>query len=303
MKKLTVPIILIIILSLSYINLDKISNKIAEFLLNEPEVIIKEANNYYRDYSFSYVKNVDEYIPYSYQHLLNIIFSTLNNGWETFTFYCPQEYPECVIDIKSISEDETLLTNINNFVHPFNSFTNIKTTYDNTGEVTLQITKLYNDYQIQQINNKVTSIISEVITDNMSDRDKIKAIHDYIINITTYDTQRNEEGTSPYKSNIAYGPLIEQKAVCGGYSDAMAIFLNIFNIKNYKIASTLHVWNGVYVDDEWLHLDLTWDDPIDPSGRDHLIYKYYLINSRELINLDTKNHNFDTMVYQEFKLS
>ena len=36
------------------------------------------------------------------------IYSTLNNGWETFTFYCPDEYTECLNDVDKISK------NINN---------------------------------------------------------------------------------------------------------------------------------------------------------------------------------------------
>ena len=33
-----------------------------------------------------------------------------------------------------------------------------------------------------------------------------------------------------------------------------------FGIKNYKIASSNHVWNYVYIENNWYHLDLTWDE-------------------------------------------
>ena len=42
-----------------------------------------------------------------------------------------------------------------------------------------------------------------------------------------------------YKSNTAYGVLIEGYGTCNGYSDAMAIFLNKMNIINYKIKKNL----------------------------------------------------------------
>ena len=38
-----------------------------------------------------------------------------------------------------------------------------------------------------------------------------------------------------YKSEIAYGPLFEGYAVCGGYTDLMELFLEKMNIKSYKI--------------------------------------------------------------------
>ena len=301
MRKLFVPLILITILSLIYINSDKITDTITPILLNQPKLVIEESNTYARDYQFYYLENNQDYVPYSNQDLLNIFYSILNNGWNEFTFYCPKEYIDCIKDMKVISENEVLLTNINNYVHPYNSFSNIKTTYDTSGEITIQVKKLYNQEEINQINQIVDDLINQKINSNMTDREKIKIIHDYIINNTSYDLVRSETGSSQYKSNIAYGPLIQSKGVCGGYSDAMAIFLNKFGIKNYKIASELHVWNGVYIDNQWLHLDLTWDDPVDSSGREHLIYKYFLIPTHELVALDTKNHDFDLLIYQEFK--
>ena len=56
--------------------------------------------------------------------------------------------------------------------------------------------------------------------------DQIKTMHDYIINHTKYDVDRNENGESKYLSYLAYGPLFEGYATCNGYTDLMAIFLS-----------------------------------------------------------------------------
>ena len=64
------------------------------------------------------------------------------------------------------------------------------------------------------------------------DKEKIKAFHDYVINMLSYDTSLNIEENG---SNKAYGALVNKKAVCSGYSDLMAIFLDRLGIKNYKI--------------------------------------------------------------------
>ena len=129
--------------------------------------------------------------------------------------------------------------------------------------------------------------------------DKILLIHDHIINITKYDSDKLK-GISNYKSSIAYGPLLQGYGICGGYADAMALFLNKFDVPNFKVASDTHVWNVVYLNDKWLHLDLTWDDPVSLFDNvDNLIHKFYLINTETLENYDIEDHDFDKYIYQE----
>ena len=86
-----------------------------------------------------------------------------------------------------------------------------------------------------------------------------------------------------------------------------------FGIKNFKVATELmqedisgHVWNAVYLDGKWLHLDLTWDDPVSDDGKDYLQRKYFLINSSELEEADkgeviVKEHIFSQRIYPELK--
>lgn len=299
MKKITIPIIMIVLLVLVYLNLDSIVYSLTYILDNNQKLIIEDANQYKRSYNFSYASMDNDYIPYSYQDLLNIIYSCLNNGWDSFTFYCPEEYTDCMKDIKTISEDATLLTNINNYVNPFNSFSSIKTVYDNNTEITLIINKLYTEDKINEINNQIDKIINENINNDMTLEDKIKTIHNYIINNTTYDVEKNNTGESIFDSNSAYGVLLQKYGICGGYADTMALFLDRLNIPNFKVASLSHVWNAVYLNNTWYHLDLTWDDPVSSDNTPHLIYNYFLISTADLFSQDQENHNFDKTVYQE----
>ena len=303
MKRLITPIILCIILVVLAIYLKPITNKVANILENEPTVVIKPKNEYYRDLNFEFVKQTEDYTPYSYQELLNIIYSMLNNGWEKFTFYCPKEYSDCLDDIETISQDNVLLTHINNFVHPFNNFENIVTSYYESGEVSIEIEKLYSQDDIDRINKRVDELIAKLITADMDDTTKIKTIHDYIINTTKYDQVRNETNESPYHSNTAIGPLFEGYAICSGYSDAMELFLEKFGIKSFKVASSLHIWNSIYLNGSWKQLDLTWDDPITSTNEDYLYYKYFLVDASTLSTLDTETnqHDYDKSVYLELK--
>mgnify|MGYP004693979423 FL=1 len=81
----------------------------------------------------------------------------------------------------------------------------------------------------------------------------------------------------------------------------MALFLDKMGIKNYKVSSDSHIWNLVYVDGAWKHLDLTWDDPVVNTGENMLLHTYFLISYDELLKQNTAQHNFDTNIYQEAK--
>lgn len=302
MKKFIFPAILIVLIVLELIYMDDIKQAASNFINNRPELVIEPSNDYTKNYDFLYVKQNKDYIPYSSTDIKNIYYSTINNGWKEFTFYCPDEYESCLKDVQTIRSNNMLLTTFNNFVNPYNSVSIIETSYDDSGEVNLKLDKLYTDEEIKAINIEVDKIIKELITNDMTNEDKIRTIHDYIINNTDYDVERNEHGSSKYKSNTAYGPLFEHQAICSGYTDLMAIFLDKFGIKNFKVSSSNHVWNGVYINDKWLHLDLTWDDPVSSRGP-ILDHKYFLIDNSELTKIDGPAldiHDFDKKVYLEF---
>ncbi len=139
----------------------------------------------------------------------------------------------------------------------------------------------------------------------MTPREKILVIHDYIVNNTTYDSKRAEAITSKdpnfvpvYQSHKAIGTLIQNMAICGGYSDAMSLFLIKMGIPNYKISNKDHIWNFVYVEGAWYHLDLTWDDPVLKNGDELLIHDYFLITTDKLFSIKN-NHEFSQQVFIE----
>ena len=210
------------------------------------------------------------------------------------------EYVNCISDIEKISNGENdTLSILNYFVSPFNSEKKITTSYNNIGEVNITVDKLYSDEDIKAVNKKIDEIISDIINNNMSLEDKILAVHDYIINNTKYDSDALNNN-SKYKSYISYGTLIEGYSTCNGYADAMALFLDRFNVPNIRIASSTHVWNAVYLNNKWLHLDLTWDDPItEGSNRDTLLHKFYLIDTPTLEGYNITEHEYNKTIFLE----
>ena len=72
-----------------------------------------------------------------YKILLNIYYTVINSG-KNFTFYCPKKYDNCLNDVKKLANNQVLLSDINNYVHPYNSFSHIETEYDTLGRVTIK---------------------------------------------------------------------------------------------------------------------------------------------------------------------
>ena len=315
LKKLFIPILCLFILLFVLLNANNWSNFLTNYTINDPEVYIPKANSYVKEEDFLFVQNIENFMPFSKGDLKNIYYTIVNNGWKEFTFYCPSEYVECLEDVKEISNDQDLLTHLNNYVHPYNGFSNVKTVISESGDITVSISYFYSDEQIKAINKKIDEIYKNIITNDMDTYTKILTIHDYIINNTKYDIERNNNGNSIYHSYIAYGPLLEGYATCNGYTDAMALFLEKMNIPNFKVAMTPeknsdtegHVWNAVYLNNQWFHLDLTWDDPVSNDGTDYLQHKYFLITTSQLEEADTSGevivteHQFKKNIYPELK--
>ena len=256
-------------------------------------------NSYFLEDHFDYVEPYEKAEVHSMKEIMNSIYYLINSGVTKSERYCAKDYKNCYTDMEAISSDTNMLSILNNYVHPFNSFDSIIFNFDDN-IIKVEIKHTYTDEEIKELNAKVDEIIKKTITNEMSTKDKIKAIHDYIINHTEYDTLKTKNiNDTTYHSNTAYGVLIEGYGICSGYSDAMKLFLDKLNIINYKISNDQHIWNLVYLDGTWLHLDLTWDDPVSDKNitRDN----YFLISTKTLKELNDNVHYYDANIFKEAK--
>lgn len=303
MKKFLKVVLLLSILWFVYENQEKITSVILEHFIYKTPILQENPNAYKLSYNYRYVTDTTSFTPTKKEEFTNIFYSILNNGWSDFTFYCEKNYPNCLEDIAIFFKDEKKLSYINNYVHPYNTYKSIHMAYNSYGRITLSIEKLYTEEDIAYINKEIEKIYEQIITPSMSEREKIKAIHDYIIDTTTYDkeganSQKLNE-TNPYESNKASGVLKYHLGLCSGYTDLMAIFLNKMNIPNYRISSDTHIWNFVYLNNKWYHLDLTWDDPT-VDGKDIRLEDFFLITSEQLKTKDQENqHDYPKEIYIE----
>lgn len=300
MRKLLYLVLFSVLIFLAYRYRDSIHEIYYEIFVSIEDKVTKlEPNDYYRDYGFSYAKNTTNFIPNNKKDILNIYYTIVNSGMTEFTFYCPKDYSNCIEDVNDVANDQNTVSNINNFVHPYNSFKTLKTEVDATGKITIQIEKVYDDEMILILNYKVDEVIKKEIKETDDIKTKIRRIHDYIINNTTYDKKRSDEKIIKYKSDNAYGVLIENYGLCGGYTDAMMLFLERFKIPNYKIATENHIWNFVNLNDEWYHLDLTWDDPVASNGKPILDHSFFLIDDDELKSKEQEQHAYNADIYAQ----
>lgn len=294
----------IILLALVFYN-DSITNFIMVNFIYKRDIVIEEPNPYKKNTKFQYVTQVSDFEPNNKKDLMNIIYTILNNGWDSFTFFCDTEYKDCTKDVNELIDNKELLSNLNNFVSPYNSYNRLYVNYNNFGKVTIDVEKIYNEEQIKQVDSKIDEIMKTIIKPTMSTEEKIKAFHDYIVNTTVYDTinaeklKNNQEIDRAENTHNAYGLLFNHKSLCGGYSDAMAIFLDKLNLPNMKVSTYSHVWNLVYINNQWYHLDATWDDPVVDTKENLLLHNYFLIPNEVLQQRDPNYHKFDSSIYVE----
>ena len=256
-------------------------------------------NSYFLEDPVMFVDNHEEAEVSSRQEIINSIYYLINSGVSYSKRYCAKDYDTCYQDMESISSDTNLLSILNNYVHPYNSFDSIIFNFDEN-VIEIEIKHTYTEEEKQQINNRIDTILQQNVRDNMTVKEKIKTLHDYIINHAEYDTLKTENiNDTTYRSNTAYGVLIEGFGICSGYSDAMKIFLDKLNIINYKVSNDQHIWNLVLLDGTWFHLDLTWDDPVSDKNitRDN----YFLITTKTLETLNDGVHYFDKVTFSEAK--
>ena len=280
-------------------DLQKFYYSILREVTKEDHTLVK--NEYYRDYDFNFVQNTNSLEPQNRKQLLNVFYTIINSGMDNFTFYCPESYSSCLTDVEDLANDPDLLSHINNFVHPYNGFNHIETQYDSLGKVNIHIQKSYSKKQIREINQVIDQLYNQLVVVGDSDINNIRRVHDYIINHTTYDSLRSDYNITTYRSDIAYGPLLQGYGICGGYADAMELFLEKMGIINYKISSEQHVWNAVYLDQKWYHLDLTWDDPVTTNGENYLEHTFFMIDTPTLLATELSEHNFNQSIYSELK--
>ena len=120
-------------------------------------------------------------------------------------------------------------------------------------------------------------VAQHIITPDMTTEEKIRAVHDWMVNNCRYDLNY---------ANVSHsmeGFIYNNTAVCDGYAKTFEYFMSVLDIPCETVTSSTHAWNRVVVDGRWLSIDVCWDDPV---GRgDTIRYNYFLISEEQMASV------------------
>lgn len=152
-------------------------------------------------------------------------------------------------------------------------------------------TKAEINAEVNLVKQKIDDIISETVTNGMSDYEKQLAIHDYLAENIVYYKYTNVDSIPEVKHN-AYGGIIDNSAVCDGFTKAYQLILNKLNIENVFVQGitdgAAHAWNLVKLDGEYYHTDLTSSATIMGETKLNMpVHAYFNITDQDILQTHT----------------
>lgn len=192
-------------------------------------------------------------------------------------------YPMQIIEMKEVSLTEG---NIRVVIEAFNCdhpeifwISNIFGYYTDENVTMVHLYSEFSGKEINTMQSKLDNVINEFIKDipkGLSEYEREKLAHDKLLTVCTYAENVNSSADDPNAFTM-YGALVDKKAVCEGYTKSMQYLLKLLGIKTITVngysKNELHQWCIVNIDDNWYHLDPTWDDRDDEGGE--IIYTYF----------------------------
>lgn len=143
------------------------------------------------------------------------------------------------------------------------------------------------DQRRAEVKNKAYQILNGFDYSTLEDMEIALYLHDYLVSHARYAYREYLDKTLEQIPDVynAYGALVDGYCVCQGYAEGYQLLLSLIGIPCKVIASgaMFHAWNLVYVDDQWYHVDATWDDPVwDTPG--NVGHRHFLASDAKMIN-------------------
>lgn len=147
----------------------------------------------------------------------------------------------------------------------------------------------------ERMYNAAKAVLRDIIDEDMTDVEKLRAIYDWLIMNVTYDRALYDkigsgEDLKAYNGFYLEGVFDDGYAVCDGISKAFAVMANIEGIPCVQVSglyndpavSVGHAWNKVFVLDSWYVVDATSGGTI-LQGQEVLSLAYFLISDSLLL--------------------
>ncbi len=113
-------------------------------------------------------------------------------------------------------------------------------------------------------NNSAVQLAKKLTEGTNNDEEKVSIIHDYIVKNIQYDSEKYASLDKTYLPNVD-DILQNKKGICYDYASLFAVMLRSVDVptklvKGYKNdISEYHAWNEVYINNEWVTVDCTYD--------------------------------------------
>lgn len=231
--------------------------------------------------TISYFVSTDVQVVYSKslynQHLKEALYENIKSHNENFTITFRGNTEKIDQQLEHIMNDLQYED-----PYAYENMVNWRASYSYTSKkakLNFYITYLITPDQERFLTNEVKRLAHKIITNQMSDFEKVKGIHDYVLRNAEYSSETNASQYSPYTI------LTEQKGVCQAYAFLMYRLLQEANVEVRYVKGmakgSLHAWNLVKLENEWYHLDATWNDTV-VDGKVDLGYQYFLLNDQQM---------------------
>lgn len=205
--------------------------------------------------------------------------------------------------------DKSAIKRVNqaiNFDHPELFFVDFHSLnlYQASAEIMQQINYLIKDVvlenTIKEIEKEISSIVKKVNDKNLkNDYEKIRWIHNYLVRNVRYDYDANKKPSENPESFNVTGALHNKRAVCEGISKAFKLLcdrMDVYSIiiegnSNFESCDTQtsHAWNIVKINNQFSHIDVTWDANLSENCR-HTLYDYFCLSDKRI----RKDHTFES---------
>ena len=157
---------------------------------------------------------------------------------------------------------------------------------DRMSSITLTCTAT-NTSDLNKQKSDLNAAVSKITIDGEFAYDKVKQIHDGIVENCYYDT--DALGKDKPEAHSIYGIFVKGAAVCEGYAKAFMYMCQKYGVDVIvsigtgvnSSGSEAHMWNYVKMEDgAWYCMDVTWDDPlVNGSDSGKVYYTYYLVGA------------------------
>lgn len=142
----------------------------------------------------------------------------------------------------------------------------------------------------ESVFNKAKEVLRSIVSDDMDDVTKLRAIYEWLALNVQYDNYAaealrtdSEIKASEYDAWYAEGVFNNKKAVCEGYAKALIIMAGLEGIPAIFVTGNGHAWNRVLLDGKWYVVDATHAD-VHVGENEVFSYRQFLITDAEKTN-------------------